>query len=1327
VARHTRTIRGFGSSCSLLQVAGQWAITLVLLLTPLFSVAADEDWPPPRGSGLEQEELPASPDGSALLVSNIVISQVYGGGGNSGSTYTHDFVELFNRGSTTVSVNGWSVQYASSTGTGLFGASTTSITPLPNVSLAPGQYLLIQEAQGSGGTTALPTPDVTDSSPIALSGTGGKVALVSDSTGLGCNGGSTPCSAAQMARIVDLLGWGPTTNFYEGAGPAPATTNTTSSQRDNNGCTETDNNNTDFASAAPVPRNSATAAYYCSGPTNPSGVGAANPNALQAGGTTLLTMAVTPGGTPTSTGLAVNCDLSSIGQGHNQGLFDLGTSGDVTAGDLTFSWLTTVTTTATAGTYILPCTITDVQTRTATSSITLHVTPPPIYIHDVQGAAHISPYAGQTVLLQPAIVTAIRRTSASGNGFWIEHPVAMWDADSATSEGIWVYTGSTVPTVLPGDSVTVSGPVNEYRGASASLGLTQINVPVSIQVLSSGNPLPAFVQIGGAGRTLPATVIDDDATGDVESSGTFDPVTDGMDFYESLEGMLVFIDTATAVGPTNDFGSNREIPVVLVDATVRTPRGGIVVRATDFNPERIILNDWIKDGPTLPAVDVGDATGGVTSGVIDYSFSNFKLQVISPAPLTFTPGGLAQEVTQAAGPGELAIATFNVENLAATDPITKFDTLAGLIVNNLQAPDILAVEEIQDINGTTNNGIVDASTTWNLLIGAITTAGGPVYQYRQIDPLNNQDGGATGGNIRQGFLFRTDRGLVFVDRPGASATTANAVVGSGAGTRLAFSPGRIDPTSAAFTDSRKPLAGEFTYNGKTIFVVANHFNSKGGDDPLYGHWQPPVLYSEVQRMMQAQAVNDFVDSILVADPLAKVVVLGDLNDFQWSNPMTALKGTPAVLHNLMDTLPESERYSYVYEGNSQALDHILLSDELFSRNWYVHDVVHVNSEFAVQASDHDPQVVRLLQGLEIDKSHFPEPVTAGWNFWYYIDITNTSSAPALNVVVTDTLPVGVAAYSVQPGSGGVFDGVDTVVWTIPSIAPNTTIRLTIKARTYSTQAGNCLTNVVVADSDLATPPAEARDTICVVKGALAQPTPTPTPTATPTPPPGTTVIIQKAGPGNSEDTYVYRYQPMINYWLQPLLKVGYKQNYASLIRFDLSPIPAGAKVEEAWLEVYAAGWSGLGADITVGAYAVSGTVTISETTWISSQNGLEWALGGANDVLFDRRELPEHTLTTAGPTVWYRFDLTELTQEWLDGSTANNGALLRCESCYLRQVVVYRPEEGGVPEGADEDLPVAPNGIGGPVPGNLCPYTFFFASSENPDPTHWPRLVVRYQ
>ncbi|MCX6027384.1 MAG: hypothetical protein NTY23_14195, partial [Chloroflexi bacterium] len=286
----------------------------------------------------------------------------------------------------------------------------------------------------------------------------------------------------------------------------------------------------------------------------------------------------------------------------------------------------------------------------------------------------------------------------------------------------------------------------------------------------------------------------------------------------------------------------------------------------------------------------------------------------------------------------------------------KFAALADLVVNHLHSPDILAVEEIQDNNGSTNDTVVAADVTYTMLIDAISAAGDPGYSYRQIDPADDQDGGEPGGNIRQGFLYHRGSGLTFYDMPGGDATTPTAVVGSPGAPHLSLSPGRIDPTNPAFDSSRKPLAGEFVLRGEHLFVIANHFNSKGGDDPLFGRFQPPVLATEAKRLQQAQVVKNFVDSVLALDPEAWVIVLGDLNDFQFSAALTTLAG--GVLTNGMDGLTESERYSYVYDGNSQALDHILYSSGLSSR-FVSYNSVHVNAEFADGVSDHDPQLMLL--------------------------------------------------------------------------------------------------------------------------------------------------------------------------------------------------------------------------------------------------------------------------------------------------------------------------------------------------------------------------------
>ena len=308
----------------------------------------------------------------------------------------------------------------------------------------------------------------------------------------------------------------------------------------------------------------------------------------------------------------------------------------------------------------------------------------------------------------------------------------------------------------------------------------------------------------------------------------------------------------------------------------------LVIRAKDFNPERIYIDDLFASTPT---VNVGDHFSGPAIGVMDHGFDNFRIQITSP--LTAVSGGLAPEVTATQTTNQIAIATFNVENLSPNDLPAKFNTLAGLIVNNLKAPDIICVEEVQDNNGATNDAVVDATTTYNTLISAIQAAGGPTYQFSQINPIDDQDGGEPGGNIRQGFLYRIDRGVAFISRPGGGSTTPTTVVSGGSGPELSSSPGRIDPTNAAFNSSRKPLAGEFTFNGQKLFLIGNHFNSKGGDDPLYGHRQPPVRSSETQRIQQAQIVNNFVDAILALDANANIVVLGDINDFEFSPAVAA--------------------------------------------------------------------------------------------------------------------------------------------------------------------------------------------------------------------------------------------------------------------------------------------------------------------------------------------------------------------------------------------------------------------------------------------------------
>ena len=633
-------------------------------------------------------------------------------------------------------------------------------------------------------------------------------------------------------------------------------------------------------------------------------------------------------------------------------------------------------------------------------------------IHDIQGRQHFSPYRGSFAVEVPGIVTALRF-----NGFYFQDPDP--DADERTSEGVFVFTGSAPPAAAAvGAGVLVNGRISEFRagctptctppdfpsgnfGSSAfpNLSVTQIDRAVVVPG-DTGSIAPTVV--GAGGRVPPATVIDNDTpdpqpddpplvSGNVESKSgppldtatqdpTFDPDEDGIDLYESLEGMLTRVNDAVVIEPTNTFGSglgqNSELAVLADDgagASIRSPRGPIVVRSFDdelphdyrfgdFNPERIILNDPVardNDEAPAPEADVGDRFGGSIDAVVDYSFGNYKFLAREFPALE--DGGLEPEKAPAAHRHALSVASYNVENLDPVNDAARIQRIARQIVENLRAPDILGVQEMQDLDGEGPGG-PSGDATFEALVDAIAGQGGPEYEFRQIDPVHNQDGGAPNANIRVGFLFQADR-VTFVDRPGGTAATATEDDPAQPGAQLTFSPGRIDPANPVWDESRKPLAGEFRFDGRTLFVVANHFASKGGDAPLFGRFQEPYRPSELQRRGQARVVNGWVERLLDADKHARVVVLGDLNDFEFSETLNVLErgahGSGAELTGLWDLAPQDDHYSYIFQGNAQVLDHILVSEALWSpRPEFA--PVHMNSEFSTEGqSDHDPPLARL--------------------------------------------------------------------------------------------------------------------------------------------------------------------------------------------------------------------------------------------------------------------------------------------------------------------------------------------------------------------------------
>jgi predicted extracellular nuclease len=265
-------------------------------------------------------------------------------------------------------------------------------------------------------------------------------------------------------------------------------------------------------------------------------------------------------------------------------------------------------------------------------------------------------------------------------------------------------------------------------------------------------------------------------------------------------------------------------------------------------------------------------------------------------------------------------------------------------VTDLGAPDLVALQEIQDASGPTDDGVVAGGPTFERLIDAIEAAGGPEYTYRQIDPVDGTEGGQPGGNIRVGFLVRPDR------------------------LEIAGPPRHVSPDHPCFTgadrDDREPtrrsLALELRFGPRTLFVVDNHWRSKRGDDRLFGATQPPVLHTEAQRTCQARIVAGFVRELLAADPDAWVIVAGDLNEHEFRPPLAELEA--AGLVNLVHRIPRADRYTYNFEGNSQVLDHVLVSPGLLRDAVAIPSIAHVNTDLpaAEAASDHDPILVTIV-------------------------------------------------------------------------------------------------------------------------------------------------------------------------------------------------------------------------------------------------------------------------------------------------------------------------------------------------------------------------------
>lgn len=242
------------------------------------------------------------------------------------------------------------------------------------------------------------------------------------------------------------------------------------------------------------------------------------------------------------------------------------------------------------------------------------------------------------------------------------------------------------------------------------------------------------------------------------------------------------------------------------------------------------------------------------------------------------------------------------------------------------------LQEIQDNDGPTNSSIVAANVTLQTLADAIKQLSGVTYSFLEIDPVNNQDGGEPGGNIRVAYFYKPELFTLRNPNPGSS-TDKNEVL---PGPELKFNPGRIDPLNVAWTNSRKPLVAAWdTINGDTLFTINVHFTSKGGSSSIQGDARPPVNGGVDFRQLQAEAVAGFVKDIQKEDRDALVLVAGDFNEFAYVKPMEAFENVVYDLDEVVG-IPVEERYTYLFDMNSEQLDHMLISYSLKDGAHYEH-------------------------------------------------------------------------------------------------------------------------------------------------------------------------------------------------------------------------------------------------------------------------------------------------------------------------------------------------------------------------------------------------------
>ncbi len=919
--------------------------------------------------------------------SGVVISQLYGGNGGS---YANDYVELFNAGTSAVSIAGWSVQYASASGTGTFASNGVAAV---SGTLQPGQYHLVKLGTTAAGA-ALPTPDSIGS--LNLSATAGKVVLVNTVSGLTCNGASTACSASQLAQIVDLVGYG-SANFFEGTSAAPTLSSTLAALRSTNGCFDTDQNGSNFSSGTPAPRNSASPLAVCG----------------TSGGGSAAIVPSCPASLAVASGAAVEFPLSASDTDSivNAAMFQSGnasgmslaafTAATVNGGNATVKL--SLDASVLNGSYPVVVGFGNNDAQSASCTININVNAvasgfTPIYT--IQGS-------GTTSSLTGTRTTRGVVTKVNNNGYYLQD--ATGDGDSATSDGIFVFTG-TAPYVVAGHVVQISGPVSEFNTGAATNAVTAANPVTEFTSVSA----TTFVGTGSIAATVIGFPIS--TPGELERyEGMLvqinAPLTASQNFFQGRYGQVTLSANGRLIKPTNVY---RPADPLRASLQALNARSTLLLddgsSAQNPNPTPYIgADNTLRAGDTLPT--------GIT-GVIDYglatnSSDGLSLYRIHPLlPPVFTRAN-GRTVTPPAVGGNVKVASFNVLNFFTTfgnGNTATGSTGAGCAPSNTPS----------DCRGADN--LAEFLRQRTKIVQAMAAINADVFGLMEIQ--NN-------GNIAAQNLVDALNAVVgastyaVVPTPPTTGTDAIRVA-------MIYKPGTLALSGASLSDgnaihNRPPFAQAFSAGGQKFSVVVNHFKSKGscpsgGVDDDQGDGQG--CWND-RRKQQSTALLGFIGTVQSAAADNDVIVIGDLNAYGVEDPIDVL--TSAGLINQISRF-DSAGYSYVFDGEAGYLDHALATPGLSSQivgttHWHINadepSVIDYNAEFkspettctgacppdlyaanAYRSSDHDPVIIGLNLALATAQTiTFPAPADRAVN----------SGAFAVSAMATSGLAVTFAS------------------------------------------------------------------------------------------------------------------------------------------------------------------------------------------------------------------------------------------------------------------------------------------------------------------------------